>query len=152
MSIIDTAKELLQKGITLNDQELIEMANQLLDSAAVPPLTAASRAEASTPRPNPGSPDAGVEVSDFLSKTKNDLNTFRKGIPVNEVTDRVNSFVDTGEEQKDINTPEVSPTQRRDAPRKYEQVCQECSSVVAVLEVHKREHFVCDGCLSKRKR
>jgi len=152
MSIIDTAKELLQKGITLNDKELIEMANQLLDSAAAPPLTAASRTEASTSRPNPGSPDDGVEVSDFLSKAKKDVSPFRKGVPVNEVTDRVNSFVDTGEEHKDISTPEITPTQRRDAPRKYEQVCQECSSSITVLEVHKREHFVCDGCLSKRKR
>ena len=31
MSIIDTAKELLRKGIALNDEDLINMANSLLE-------------------------------------------------------------------------------------------------------------------------
>ena len=31
MSIIDTAKELLKKGIALNDEDLINMANSLLE-------------------------------------------------------------------------------------------------------------------------
>ena len=35
MSVIETAKQLLQKGIALNDEELINMANQLLSTEVV---------------------------------------------------------------------------------------------------------------------
>ena len=37
MSIIDTAKDLLKKGMALNDPDLIKMANELLEQADAPP-------------------------------------------------------------------------------------------------------------------
>ena len=37
MSVIDTAKELLKKGMELNDPELIKMANTLLATVETPP-------------------------------------------------------------------------------------------------------------------
>ena len=38
MSIIETAKDLLRKGIALNDEELIQMANSLLAGQELLPM------------------------------------------------------------------------------------------------------------------
>lgn len=152
MSIIDTAKQLLKKGIALNDSELIEMANNLLASVADSPSAATDLPEASTPRPNPGSPDVAVEASTYLTPTKKGTDSFRKGVPVNEIPDRVNEFVDTGEDHTDIVTPPVDPTTRRPPHTKHTQKCQECKQSVDVLDTHRREHFVCDSCLSSKRR
>lgn len=154
MAIIDTAKELLRKGMALNDAELIEMANTLLDSATVSPSSVANEKEASGPspvevvHPQPSRPEA----SDFLLKTKPDGGTPRDKIPVNKISRGANSFIDDGKEHGDIETPEIELTRRREPSKKHKQVCQACNQTVEVLDIHRREFFTCDKCLSNKRR
>ena len=131
MSIIETAKELLKKGIALGDEELIQMANSLL----VEDKTVAQ-------------PDR-VDVDEFAIEPKE-----RKEAPtaVNQVQRGENLFVDDGTEHADIETPAVVPTQRRKAPTKIEQQCEECGKVAKVSDVHKRDYYICDPCLTDRRR
>tara|TARA_R110002020_G_scaffold194354_10_gene395167 strand:+ start:14261 stop:14725 length:465 start_codon:yes stop_codon:yes gene_type:complete len=154
MSIINTAKELLKKGIALDDNELIEMANNLLDSATASPSAVASEEEASG-QPEPGK-DAHPrpnrpEPSDFLSETKQ-KERFRDKLPVNEVENRKNSFIDGGEDHSDVKTPSVELTPRREPSHKRSQVCESCSKEIQVAEIHTREFFICDECLTNRRR
>jgi len=131
MSIIETAKELLKKGISLGDEELIQMANSLL-------------AEDETVT----QPDR-VDAGEFAVEPQE-----RRELPtaVNKVQRGDNLFVDDGTEHSDIETPTVVPTQRRKAVTKIEQKCEECGKVAKVSDVHKRDYYICDPCLTDRRR
>jgi len=131
MSIIETAKELLKKGIALDDEELIQMANALLaqDEAVVQPDR--------------------VDVDEFAIEPNE-----RRELPtaVNQIQRGENLFTDDGTEHSDIETPAVVPTQRRKAVTKIEQKCEECGKVAKVSDVHKRDYYICDPCLTDRRR
>jgi len=150
--LIDIAKQLLKKGIALEDDELIEIANNILDSVATPPSRAADQQEASaTHTPSAGS-TVGAEASDFLVNVKKEGNKMIKGVPVNEVDGRTNTFVDDQTEHTDIETPRFKPTQRREPATMHTQTCQECTLEYGVLDAHKRDYFVCDKCLGNKRR
>ena len=141
MGKLEEAKRLLKNAIATNDSELIALANNLLEQEDhAPPKTDTSRNLVNR------------DDAEFLSPiTQNEsIDTRKGGIPVNEVTDRSNSFHDDGTESKDIITPSFSPTERkRTAYKAIEQKCKKCDRVITVNPAHKREFFVCDKCLIK---
>tara|TARA_R100000995_G_scaffold37125_2_gene17002 strand:+ start:4378 stop:4818 length:441 start_codon:yes stop_codon:yes gene_type:complete len=146
MSIIQTAKDLLRKGIALNDEELIEMANSLLTE----------QEDSETPdqpvREEVVARDSSVErasADDFVVKREQ---AQQRKVPVNGMGSGKNTFVDDGTEHTDIETPNFVPTERRQAPKKVKQLCETCSKTFEVPEVHRREWFVCDKCLENRRR
>ena len=131
MSIIETAKKLLKKGIALDDEELIQMANSLL---------AADETVAQPDR---------VDTDEFAVEPQES-----RELPtaVNEIQRGDNLFVDDRTEHSDIETPSVVPSQRRKSTPKIEQKCEECGKLETVSSVHKRDYFICDSCLSSRRR
>jgi hypothetical protein len=52
----------------------------------------------------------------------------------------------------DIETPSFTPSPRRETPPKTKQKCVDCNKIVEVADVHRREFFVCDDCLSNKRR
>ena len=93
-----------------------------------------------------------ADDADFLSPIiqKGSIEMKKGGTPVNEITNRSNSFHDDGTEAKDIVTPSFQPTDRKRKEYKpIEQTCTRCNKVVTVNPAHKREFFVCDKCLGK---
>lgn len=142
---LESAKKLLKKAILLQDQELIDMANQVMDSilANVPQEPVASVAQTST---------STTQKNDFIfTRAKDDDNhTNRGGIPVNEVKNRVNTFSDDGVESKDITTPDIKPTERRrPAFKMVQQTCQKCGQTKETHPTHKRDYYICDRCIPK---
>jgi len=131
MSIIETAKKLLKKGIALNDEELIQMANSLL------------AADGTVAQPD------RVDVNEFAVEPQEN-----RELPtaVNEIQRGDNLFVDDRTEHADIETPSVIPAQRRKSTPKIEQKCQECGELETVSNIHRRDYFICDSCLSNRRR
>ncbi len=141
MDKLEEAKKLLKNAIATNDAELISLANNLLEQQTKPPKT--ERVSPAKPRTN---------ESEFLSPiVPNDAVETRKGgVPVNEITDRVNSFVDDGKDAKDITTPDFTPTQRRRPEVKFVvQHCARCNKDFSVHPTHAREFYTCDKCLAK---
>ena len=137
MSNLKEVKELLKKAIATNDQDLILLANQLLER---------TKSEKSDPKPT------AEDNADFLSPILADGSPEERhgGVPVNEVKERSNSFHDDGSIADDIKTPTFKPTERKRAPYKtIQQKCQKCDKVMQVNPVHKRDYFVCDKCLVK---
>lgn len=147
MSIIDTAKELLRKGIALNDEDLINMANSLLEvdiqtqTPAQPEPKQVVKKEEITPQ--------RVTADEFAMERKPTSNS---RTPVSDVKVRENKFVDDGTEHTDIETPDFVPTERRNPSKLFPQKCQECNETFNVHESHRREWFVCDACLAGRRR
>jgi len=134
-------KELLKRAIATNDEDLISLANQLLEKA---------KGEKSDPKPAP--PPTEEDGSGFLASITADdsLKGRRGGVPVNEVKERPNTFHDDGSIADDIKTPTFKPTERKRSPYKtIQQKCQRCDGMVQVNPVHKRDYFVCDKCLIK---
>lgn len=144
MSVLETAKDLLRKGIALNDAELIAMANQLIadNSPAQEPEVAEQPKE---------KPTRKVSVDDFSMPERSEAKGERH-VPVNSIKDRVNQFIDDKSEHTDITTPEITLTERRSPTKMISQKCQECGRDFQVHESHRREWFVCDSCLSGRRR
>ena len=92
-----------------------------------------------------------VSVDDFSMPERSEAKVDRH-IPVNSIRDRINQFVDDKTEHTDIATPNVELTERRNPSKMLSQKCQECGQIFDVHESHKREWFVCDACLSGRRR
>jgi hypothetical protein len=146
VSNLKEIKELLKKAIATNDQDLIRLANQLLEAEG-------AKDKKSDSRPTSASPgESRYGSSDFVASIVSDEAVKDKygGTPVNEVKDRSNSFYDDGTIADDIKTPTFKPTERKRTPYKaIEQKCKRCDKVSQVNPVHKRDHFVCDKCLIK---
>ena len=141
MDKLEEAKKLLKNAIATNDAELISLANNLLEQE-----NSVKSAEAKVQN------SVTRDEADFLSPIIKDnaIETRKGGIPVNEVSDRSNSFHDDGTEAQDIVTPLFQPTERKRKPYKpIEQTCTRCNQVVTGNPTHKREFFVCDKCLGK---
>lgn len=153
MSIIQTAKELLKKGIALNDAELIEMANSLLGTVSEVPTTVSVKPQEKKPRKTRAK--AVVKEKQSLVDQFSVENKRSQSKKVLVKAQRVNTFNDDGVLAKDEEniTPKIIPA-KRDRPKfkKVKQICQSCNGSVMVHPAHIREFYVCDGCLSNRTR
>lgn len=153
MSIIQTAKELLKKGIALNDSELIEMANSLLETINETPPAVAVEPQEKKPRKTRAK--AVVKEKQSLVDQFAVENKRSQSKRVLVKAKRINTFNDDGVLAKDEEnvTPKITPS-KRDRPKfeKVKQVCQSCNGSVMVHPAHVREFYVCDGCLSNRTR
>ena len=147
MSIIDTAKELLRKGIALNDEDLINMANSLLEVDVE--TQAPAQPEEKQVVEKEKTPPQRVVADDFAVNRGSVENS---RTPVNDMGVRENQFVDDRTEHMDIETPEFTPTERRNPSKLVPQKCQQCNETFEVHESHRREWFVCDACLVGRRR
>lgn len=140
MSSIEQAKSLLKKAIEIGDNELIELANSILDTYN------------KETKPKRESTGTKAESNDFIfsmPKQEED-NTIKSGVPVNKIVNRVNKFHDDGSEFKDVLTPSIKLSERKRPPFKMvEQVCQKCGKTKTTHPAHKRDYFICDKCIAK---
>ena len=133
MSKIEQAKKLLKRAIELDDPELIKLANSIL----------------SEDQPKPSSVKSTGE--EFISTiTASDTDT-PKGVPVNEVKNRVNQFVDDGTEDSEVTTPSVDPVPRRKPVATIQQQCRSCGETITTSPTHQRDFYTCDKCLRNRR-
>jgi len=133
MSKIEQAKKLLKRAIELDDPELIKLANSIL----------------SEDQPKPSSVKSTGE--EFISTiTASDTDT-PKGVPVNEVKNRVNQFVDDGTEDIEVTTPSVDPVPRRKPVATIQQQCRSCGETITTSPTHQRDFYTCDKCLRNRR-
>ena len=124
MSIKDTAKELIKKGIEIGDNELITMANELLKSV--------------------------TDSEDILDIETVGLEVEKEPEKIDLDGDRHNKFTDDLSEHTSVTTPDMPPTARHRRPfKKVEAVCRKCNKTVETHPAHKREWFVCDGCIKR---
>lgn len=151
MNKIEQAKKLLRKAIILDDAELMAMANEILGEVTTSPEVAVEPAPAPAPVPVPEQPKEIKRETDFDSfKMNNSEDLSRKnGVAVNRINREI-QFVDDGSD-KDIKTPEITLADRskRKPFKKIEQNCQKCGRTVKTHPSHKREWFICDGCIRK---
>ena len=141
MNRLEEAKKLLKNAIATNDAELISLANNLLEQETRPPEEAEKKSTV-----------INNSESDFLSPIvdREAIETRKGGVPVNEVGERANEFVDDGKDARDITTPDFQPTERRRAKVQYvNQHCQRCNKDFSVHPTHAREYYTCDRCLAK---
>lgn len=144
MSIIETAKELLKKGIALNDKDLIDMANTLLSDATPPVSVSIAGALEDPPQEH-----KDTIMEQFEVKHKNTIDR-KSSIPVTNRL-RENTFIDNLDEHKDVKTPEAPLTERKRAPAKnVEQTCESCKETFNVAPAHARDFYTCDGCLANK--
>ena len=141
MSLIETAKSLLEKGMILKDEELIYMANELLKELD-------ERPEDSTTEEKP---KAVTVDEDFTVKPDSSSSGDKRSKSQKlHLGSRVNKFEDTKTEHLDIITPDVKPVERHRSDHKtVNQTCRVCKKTFDVDSVHKREWFVCNSCIRK---
>lgn len=161
MSIIDTAKELLKKGIALNDEELINMANSLLSAEfsfddnekATPPTRPSSNEVDSLEKidvaKTPVRRTPSEITEQFIVQGDNAVER-KRSVPVTSM-ERKNTFIDDLTEHKDVETPAAATTERKRPPvEKVKQTCSSCDKIFEVLPVHARDLYVCDNCVSEK--
>lgn len=161
MKNIEVAKELLKKAIALNDEELIALANRLLDDNIFQNNNASNQAEnknktskrqTKKATKSPPKKNSKVESNDF---TMNKRVTKQTKIPVNKIKNRKNIFFDDRTEATEIETPVVKPT-NRDRP-KYKPTYKKCSNdncnkkVKVVAGDGYVGSYLCDDCILGRK-
>jgi formamidopyrimidine-DNA glycosylase len=147
MSIKDTAKSLLKKGIATGDDELIIMANELLeslvDSKIAPDRSLEDLEKVEDTRPEPDS-----FISPIIKADNANHQRVAKTQKIDVDGDRENKFVDDLSEHTLVTTPDKPLTARHRRPfKKVEAVCKKCNKIVETHPAHKREWFVCDGCI-----
>ena len=138
MSIKDTAKALLKKGVAAGDEELINMANELLESL------------------NPPEPKNKPRLDeDYIAPSKNenaqpDSQGRRAKTESIDTKKRENEFVDDGTEHKNEITPDYVPSPRaRKSFKKVKMICTRCDKSFDVHPIHKRENYICNSCIKK---
>lgn len=156
MGILDTAKELLKKGIALGDAELIEMANKLLESEgpvkveATPklkkPTTKKTSSKKSSNKPLDTTKDSGILDGEEFSTAKTKVHT---NGPVKWVE---NTWSDNGEsgdiDKKELKTPKIKPAVRRPKYTKVTHKCGKCMKSVQIYPHDKTEFYRCEECLN----
>ena len=168
MNKIEQAKKLLRKAIVLDDPELIAIANELLGinlDLDDEPEVETSKTDTEVvdvnnepeapadPKPvEKPAPERKIEVreADFDSFKMNNSEDLRSknGVAVNKIQREI-QFVDDGSD-RDIVTPETTRAERkRKVFKMIEQKCEKCGRTVETHPQHKREFFVCDGCIRK---
>lgn len=161
MTIIQTAKDLLRKGIKLNDQELVVMANQLLDSLNIDsgdeankqtPAVKVETKKTKTPATKKTKVTASAEIADQFKVQNKNSKQKRESV---KVSGKENKFVDDGILAKDDDniTPNISLAKReRPKFQKVQQLCESCRNSVLVHPAHTREFYICDNCLANRSK
>lgn len=156
MSILQTAKDLLKKGIALQDEELIAMANDLLGDVKKPQKkqavkkTAKVKGVKKASRHNP--PTTNEEHIDYEDFRVNN-NSKIKGSKKKRVKGSgKNIFVDdrTLARSEDDKTPNYRPVARdRPKHKKITKQCRECKKpfVVAVGDKEVGE-YKCNKCIT----
>lgn len=157
MSIIETAKDLLRKGIALNDEELIAMANSLLTDTpqkkttkkAVAKKTAKAKSVKRASRNN--KPTTNPDHIDEDFKVNN--NSKIKGAKKKRVKGSgKNIFVDdrTLARSEEDQTPHYVPSPRdRPKHKKVTKKCRDCgNSFIAVFGDDKVGEYKCNKCIT----
>lgn len=155
MNIIDTAKELLRKGILLGDADLIKMANSLInkESEEMNVVTTSDKPEPKKRgRPKKVKEDVIVEPNDPFSEfIVNNNNKTQKSRPVQWSG---NKWKDTGEIPDGYDPSKEQPIQKKNVNRekfqKVSVICRECSNPVKISPALNVTGFVCDQCIKKR--
>lgn len=154
---LEIAKELLKKGIALNDQELIAMANSLLDQTALVDYKATTYEQQKKSVKKTGKTiKKPVDKKDSSDFTMNKEKTQTKKIPVNKVKNRKNTFFDDKTEAIGDKTPKIKLAPR-DRP-KYKPVYKQCANencnnkVKVVAGDGLVTSYLCDSCILGRKR
>ncbi len=157
MSIAETAKELLQKGIELGDEELINMANNLLKSTQEQSSTkeeAAKQIQDDIAKKSVENipEDSREDCVVSIKRGEQSSNSGKKRARTEkiDITKRSNSFNDDGSEHADVTTPSFQPSPRkRKAFNNIDVVCTRCSKKLTVHPIHKRENFICNSCIKR---
>lgn len=153
MTILQTAKELLKKGIALNDPELITMANQLIASSSGESTKATKKAANAKPATDQSkqTPIPRQNLADQFKLAERQQEGSKR-IPVTD-RQRFNAWKDDGVESKEIVTPEAAITKRtREPVKKVKQQCQLCQNSEMVNPIHVRDFYICDNCLLNKKK
>jgi hypothetical protein len=135
-------KQILRRAKETGDVELIEIASHLLN---------AETGNNGQDPPKKTKRLANEEFDKFVMRNNVENDDNRTGQPL-EIKNRVNEFVDDGEEHKDEEnvTPSVKLTERRrPAFKMTDQTCSKCNNVYKVHPQHTREFYVCDKCIRK---
>lgn len=148
MSIIDTAKELLRKGIELGDPELIEMANKLIgdkkpeDKSAII-LDLSSDPKNKTPKKKGRPPKKSLDTEEKY--------VINSPLKVRGEVQWSSRWVDPGGngeiDKKYLDTPDVKRTERRSPYKKVDHICSSCKNKFQVYPHDKTEFYKCDKCL-----
>ena len=133
MSKIEQAKKLLKRAIELDDPELIKLANSILSDD------------------QPKSSSVKSTGEEFISAITASDTATPKGVPVNEVKNRINQFIDDGTEDIEITTPSVDPVPRRKPVATIQQQCRSCEETITTSPTHQRDFYTCDKCLRNRR-
>ncbi len=161
---IEIAKELLRKGIALQDKELIAMANSLLDETALTSynVTAYKQQEKeqkksvkkASKKPTMKKLEAidKTEPMDFTMRTAEQEST--KKVPVNKVKRGKNLFTDDKTEFMDNETPKVKLTPRnRPKAKSVYKNCESCGSRMKIIAGDGyTSSYICDDCIMNKKR
>jgi len=139
MTIEQTAKNLLKKGIETGDEELINLANELLD--ALP----------SNPDTPPSKPKAITDES-FIAPTKGKTSGNSRVARTEkiDISGKENTFVDDKSEHADVETPDYTPSPRRRKPFATTKAqCTRCKKEFNIHPLHKRENYICSSCIKR---
>lgn len=178
-STLEIAKSLLRKGNLLKDEELINMANEMLEGLVADldnedegfsPEIIATTAKKKAGRPKkvvstPATRKTGKTLADDFTRQK--PSDIVKSVPVN-MTKKFNTWVDDGVEARskaDI-TPDYIPTTRDRKPiKKVQKICgldengkrrddEGCGKKIMVNPnlLLNKDLFICDDCISKKIR
>ena len=146
MKNVEAAKKLLLKAMEIGDEELITMANELLEMDKDKTEEKATATKEKT-RLRPTTMNQ-AEDSEFIFTRSKSVESSSRSTPVNEVKNRINTFTDDGTEAKDVETPQVDLTERKRKPFKMiKQTCKKCNETFETHPTHKREFYVCDRCI-----
>lgn len=154
---VEIAKELLRKGIALNDQELIAMANSLLDQAALVSYNVTTYEQQKKPSKKTEKKAASKttenrkDASEFLMTNNNKAN---KKVPVNKVERSENKFFDDKTEFLDQSTPVVKLTPRdRPKPKYTTKSCESCGNKMKVIAGDQyASSYMCDNCIDNKRK
>lgn len=151
MSIIETAKDLLRKGIALQDEELIAMANSLLTDVTKKPAKKTVRTKPTKKASKKKPPTTNPDHIDDDFRVNN--NSKVKGVKKKRVKGSgKNTFFDdrtlaTSEEDQ---TPNYTPSSRdRPKHKKVTKKCRDCGNpFVAVFGDDKVGEYKCNKCIT----
>ncbi len=161
---VEIAKELLRKGIALQDEELIAMANSLLNETALANYNVTTYKEQKEQQKKPvkkltKKPTAKkleaidkTEPMDFTMRSAEQEST--KKVPVNKVKRGKNLFTDDKTEFMDNETPKVklTPRNRPKAKAVYKN-CESCGNRMKVVSGDGyTSSYICDDCIMNKKR
>lgn len=161
---LEIAKELLRKGIALQDEELIAMANSLLDETALTnyktttfeqhkdPTNKIKKKVVKKTAKKISKPVDKTEPMDFTMRTAEQEST--KKVPVNKVKRGKNLFTDDKTEFMDNETPAVKLTPRnRPKAKSVYKNCESCGNRMKVIAGDGyTSSYICDDCIMNKKR